>query len=1300
MTQKPDPEPESSSAPPRTSKAEPRAQRVEPAEPAQQRAEPAEPARAGTSLGASIETVVRARGTVEPPTSQAAPGASAQVATALGANAVVSAAGASFATATATATARVLTAEYVDLERRAAFLGQGDGAVPFVSFHSLFLAAFCAADQASRWAQSALAHAGLDLGRVLARWQASAPELAGVGAARLARCAELTADELQRLPAASTSASAQSVLDRAAALGARLDASAAAPALTPLLVLASYLFDPLSDHAADLAAWGLDAEAWASRLVSHAVGAEPTRAQAWLALYDRAFPRALSADLSTVLQRARRLAGAAPVGSRELLLGVVAAADEDADGGSTAAKLVSLLGPAADELRRRMTSPRSLDLTAAGQSNAQTPTPEAGAARPPWSPELYGVLARARVFATATAKTSATADAPAVGELATRHLVAALLTERRALPAFELLRQAGRTQRGLLAQLRRWLEAAPQGRDDPARWRRLFDEHRVELVAGYHNDETHGEDQLDISGDVNALAQVLASTKVSPPLSVGLFGDWGSGKSFFMRKLEARIDELYRAAKAQPDTESWFCGKQGKVVQIDFNAWHYMDADLWSSLAVRVFDALAEELHTTERDRFARACLLHLSSIEEREGKLDDEHRGLVERQLALEQALAKEQELRASREVELSTYAARLAAEAARKLATAPEVRMLTSQLGIPLGVLQGIAAQGQRDAEAVIAASDKWRSVFTSRRKTFAVLGVFAAVVVVGWGVAAAVKYRAQLQAAIIAAMGLVTTYGAGYAIVVGWIKRWTKPVNSAIDKVLELERVEREKKSKEELALEAERAQHAARVAELEREQLELTKQRAAVEAELARLRDGDARTLRQLILERASADDYRKNLGVISSIHRDFSELATLIDPRQRAERRKRQRERDAKRAAQDARRQKLDEQRAATAARAATTAGTEPGGAPGVGAPAAPGAAVGSQGAPSATTAPAPATSSGPEHRGASRATDDAELEVERIVLYIDDLDRCPPKRVIEVLQAIHIILSLPLFVVVVAVDSHWLTGSLEAYYNEQFPLVQGVEGRLRPQQYLEKIFQVPYTLLPMNDLGYRRLVSSLVHGAAAPAPRPREIGVPSADTPGGAPSAVMAAEPERTAGAQPVARGLELAPASAEPAPSARPASIDLTPLALELEPAELDYLTKLADLLPTPRTTKRLINLYRIVRASLTDEELTEFLGGEYQYIQLCLAVVLGNPLLASELLQQVFSAQELTAVRTWVTQRLTSAQKISQRDSIALTRFGAMLDESGLAQDPRRFRLMLRRVARFSFDTGRLLGRFPKDD
>ena len=60
--------------------------------------------------------------------------------------------------------------------------------------------------------------------------------------------------------------------------------------------------------------------------------------------------------------------------------------------------------------------------------------------------------------------------------------------------------------------------------------------------------------------------------------------------------------------------------------------------------------------------------------------------------------------------------------------------------------------------------------------------------------------------------------------------------------------------------------------------------------------------------------------------------------------------------------------------------------------------------------------------------------------IDRIVLDIDDLDRCQPQQVVEVLQAIHLLLALNLFVVVVGVDPGWLIRSLKA----QYPDVLGV----------------------------------------------------------------------------------------------------------------------------------------------------------------------------------------------------------------------------------------------------------------
>jgi hypothetical protein len=64
------------------------------------------------------------------------------------------------------------------------------------------------------------------------------------------------------------------------------------------------------------------------------------------------------------------------------------------------------------------------------------------------------------------------------------------------------------------------------------------------------------------------------------------------------------------------------------------------------------------------------------------------------------------------------------------------------------------------------------------------------------------------------------------------------------------------------------------------------------------------------------------------------------------------------------------------------------------------------------------------------------AATDSEPQLQRIVLYIDDLDRCSPKRVLDVLQAVNLLLTTDLFMVVVAVDPRWLIESLQSFHGE------------------------------------------------------------------------------------------------------------------------------------------------------------------------------------------------------------------------------------------------------------------------
>jgi KAP family P-loop domain len=100
----------------------------------------------------------------------------------------------------------------------------------------------------------------------------------------------------------------------------------------------------------------------------------------------------------------------------------------------------------------------------------------------------------------------------------------------------------------------------------------------------------------------------------------------------------------------------------------------------------------------------------------------------------------------------------------------------------------------------------------------------------------------------------------------------------------------------------------------------------------------------------------------------------------------------------------------------------------------------------------------------------------------RIILYIDDLDRCPPDKVVEVLEAVHLLLALELFVVVVAVDSRWLSHALTDQL-KALNTFTPAPGLATPQDYLEKIFQLPFWVQPLSADARRSLVHGLLEGS-------------------------------------------------------------------------------------------------------------------------------------------------------------------------------------------------------------------------
>jgi WD40 repeat protein len=369
--------------------------------------------------------------------------------------------------------------------------------------------------------------------------------------------------------------------------------------------------------------------------------------------------------------------------------------------------------------------------------------------------------------------------------------------------------------------------------------------------------------------------------------------------------------------------------------------------------------------------------------------------------------------------------------------------------------------------------------------------------------------------------------------------------------------------------------------------------------------------------------------------------------------------------------------------------------------------------------------------------------------LERIVLYIDDLDRCPPHRVVRVLEAVHLMLALDLFVVVVAVDARWLIKSLEYHHRELFKGGGDAEGAATPIDYLDKIFQIPFTLLPPNPETTADYLRSLlpqpspVGDRRAPGPRVPEAdddlsgaraADPRAETPavadpsggsgtgtGGSerdgetasPPGDPATEPGRPL---PDRSGLRYQP-GLETAELSRPVrtaglpeadgagTVELRPLGLQVSQAEVEFMARLGELLPTPRVAKRLVNLYRLVRIGVRSGELAEFVGDEngapYQAVQVLLAILVGHPEFAREMFRVILnSAGEGFRERDYADLAAVAAEAGGRGGAphsfgIVHAFLDKMRDEAPAAVSMAECRLWCPRLARFSFYTRELAGR-----
>ena len=641
-----------------------------------------------------------------------------------------------------------------------------------------------------------------------------------------------------------------------------------------------------------------------------------------------------------------------------------------------------------------------------------------------------------------------------------------------------------------------------------------------ELAGGMSSDRVDpttgialAEDAIGVGVYVTMLATLIADCATPMPLSIGVFGAWGSGKSYFMGLLREQVRALASSGRKP---------YLGSITQISFNAWHYSDTNLWASLGDEIFRQLAGPGTDIKKQRKDIAAELAEGLAENRNLNAESE------------QARAQAKQLRAQLDKAAANREAK-ALDLVRALKGDSEIRKqlgrISRQLGVHTEIEQGRMLIAELDGVSRQAAA--LRRSFASRAGRTALTVAALALIVL----AAATFVPAHV--------GTWLTRGAG-ATLAGLLAAGVANVGRVLRGLTRLNELADTLRQRAGEAAQKERLRkHAGLIAAIDEAELREKELQAQLDETVARVQElgrelaelAPGRRLYGFLQQRASDSEYIGGMSLVSTMRKDFEKLVELLDDWRR----------DADR---------------------------------------------------------------------------DAERYPDRIVLYIDDLDRCSPPQVFAVLQAVHLLLALDLFTVVVGVDPEWLRRSVAHQHPHMFearPEAPPGGADLTPEGYLEKIFNIPFVLPPLTAGGLSRLMRRLAtdrDGASRL--------VQQAEQQLGAGTGAEAAQSVRSGGAEPIAvqvggelraeQGSEVAAASGHGGARQEP-----QPLRAMTEP-ELRMIEALAGLIRNPRDAKRLLNLYRLVRSTRDLAPAARFLGdddvpGEYQAVIILLGLLTAQP-------------------------------------------------------------------------------------
>jgi hypothetical protein len=296
------------------------------------------------------------------------------------------------------------------------------------------------------------------------------------------------------------------------------------------------------------------------------------------------------------------------------------------------------------------------------------------------------------------------------------------------------------------------------------------------------------------------------------------------------------------------------------------------------------------------------------------------------------------------------------------------------------------------------------------------------------------------------------------------------------------------------------------------------------------------------------------------------------------------------------------------------------------------------------------------------------------------------------------------------------VDSRWVSRSLERCYDWlvpetlQVPALQtGSDSAERSRSgpgatahdYLEKIFQIPFWLAPMDSMACKFMIRGLTQAISTEQAELRTMIAGKKQQPPPASPAIVPAVPqdktpvsvEQPAGSSLPTPLLGQPPSTQEVAASSPRGpedteDIDLAPRQLDIEAPEIKKIDELAVLIGrSPRVAKRFLNCYRLFKARMDQAELQKFMAGGFRDVMEVLAIIVGAPTISREVMETLSmdgSGPDAMSLIEQLTKNL-GAGELSSGEAVEVVRLLASASPERLKS----LRGVVPLVSRFSFAT-----------